>query len=64
MQVISWTLIVLLPLLLLFTAGAMGWNVMEVFAVYFAFMLVLRLFSREIISRILARVFEDKNKRV
>ena len=55
---------VLLPLLLLFTAGAMGLNVMEVFAVYFAFKLVLRLFSREIISRNLARVFEDKNKRV
>ena len=64
MQVTSWTLIVGLPLLLLLAAGAWGWSVFYVSAAYLTFLLVLRIFSTQIFSRSLARVLEDKNKRV
>lgn len=62
MQVASWTLIVGLPLLLLLTAIAMGWNLFKVAGAYLAFMLVLRIFSTEIFSKNLAKFFKDKNK--
>ena len=66
MEATSWTLIVVLPMMLLLGAIAKGWDVFQVAGAYLAFMLVLRIFSTQIFSKNLARVLarNDKNKEV
>merc|ERR1712062_429432 len=61
-QLISWTLIVGLPLLLLLTTLTRGWDVLTVTGGYVVFMLVLRMFSTHLFSQNLARVFKLRNK--
>ena len=62
LQLISWTLIVGLPVLLLLASLTMGWTVLSVTGGYIVFMFVLRMFSTQLISKNLAGVFQDKNK--
>ena len=61
-QFTSWTLIVGLPILLLLTALTMGWDFLTVTGGYGFFMFVLRLFSTQLFSKNLARLFKNKNK--
>ena len=66
MEATAWTLIVVLPMMLLLGAIAQGWDVFQVAGAYLAFMIVLRIFSTQIFSKNLARVLasNDKNKEV